>query len=43
MAAIRAAALTLKSPGLRGMVKLEQNEKMREKLPAYFGSGFALL
>jgi hypothetical protein len=43
MAAIREAVLTLKRPGLPGTMEVEQIEKMREKLSAYFGNGFALL
>jgi hypothetical protein len=43
MAAIREAVLPLKRPGLHGTMKVEQIEKMREKLPAYFGNGFAIL
>jgi len=43
MAAIREAVLKLKTPDLCSAMKLEQKEKMREKRPAYFGNGFAIL
>jgi hypothetical protein len=43
MAAIREAVMTLKRPGLPGTMKVEQIEKIREKLPAYFGKEFAIL
>jgi hypothetical protein len=43
VAATRQAVLTLKTPSLQDTMKLEQKEKMREKLPAYFGNGFAIL
>jgi hypothetical protein len=43
MAAIREAVLTLKTPGLHGTMKLEEKEKLQQKLPAYSGKGFAIL